>query len=102
MEEVGMETPVAEAQAAPQPQPQPAEVSTEYAGGGVTEDPKVKYMSLALMGIAAASVIYSIYWYRRQLIALEQKNNGGSANQQEIEEIKLNLMSLMGDKYQRM
>jgi hypothetical protein len=36
------------------------------------------------------------------LIALEQKNNGGSANQQEIEEIKLNLMSLMGDKYQRM
>ena len=51
---------------------------------------------------AAASVIYSIYWYRKQLIAMEQKQNGGGKVQQEVEEIKLNLMSLMGDKYQRM
>ena len=54
------------------------------------------------MGIAAASVIYSIYWYRKQLIQMEKKNNGGSAMQQQVEEIKLNLMSLMGDNYQRM
>ena len=78
------------------------EAPMEMAEGGMTEDPKVKYMSLALMGIAAASVIYSIYWYRKQLIAMEQKQNGGGKVQQEVEEIKLNLMSLMGDKYQRM
>lgn len=106
MEHAAMEgaTPQVEAtEAAPAAAPAPsAEAPTEMAGGGMTEDPKVKYMSLALMGIAAASVIYSIYWYRKQLIALEQKQNGGSQVQQEIEEIKLNLMSLMGDKYQRM
>jgi len=101
MEEVAMQSP------APQVQPPAAEAPAaespvEFAGGGMTEDPKMKYISLALMGIAAAGIIYSIYWYRKQLIALEQKNNGGSQAQQEIEEIKLNLMSLMGDKYQKM
>ncbi len=104
MEHAAMEgaAPQVEAvEAAPAAAPAP-EAPTEMAEGGMTEDPKTKYMSLALMGISAASVIYSIYWYRKQLIAMEQKQNGGSQVQQEIEEIKLNLMSLMGDKYQRM
>jgi|TARA_R110000803_G_scaffold16317_1_gene44744 hypothetical protein len=104
MEHSAMEgaTPQVEAvDAAPAAAPAP-EAPMEMAEGGMTEDPKVKYMSLALMGIAAASVIYSIYWYRKQLIAMEQKQNGGGKVQQEVEEIKLNLMSLMGDKYQRM
>jgi hypothetical protein len=100
MEEVAMESPTPEVQAPAAEAP--AAAPAEYAGGGMTEDPKVKYISLALMGIAAASVIYSIYWYRKQLIQMEKKNNGGSAVQQQVEEIKLNLMSLMGDNYQRM
>ncbi len=105
MEEGTMENHSPQAEAAPQA-PQAAEATAQpemaEAGMAVAEDPKVKYMSLAIMGIAAASVIYSIYWYRKQLIAMEQKSNGGSKTQQEIEEIKLNLMSLMGDKYKRM
>ena len=101
MEEVAMESPAPQVQA-PAAEVPAAEAPAEFAGGGMTEDPKMKYISLALMGIATAGIIYSIYWYRKQLIALERKDNGGSQTQQEIEEIKLNLMSLMGDKYQRM
>ena len=89
MEHSAMEgaTPQVEAvDAAPAAAPAP-EAPMEMAAGGMTEDPKVKYMSLALMGIAAASVIYSIYWYRKQLIAMEQKQNGGGKVQQEVEEI---------------
>lgn len=100
MEQVATQAPAPEVQA-PEVEA-PAAAPVEYASGGMTEDPKVKYISLALMGIAAASVIYSIYWYRKQLMQMEKKNDGGSAMQQQVEEIKLNLMSLMGDNYQRM
>jgi len=100
MENASMEAPAPEVQAPAAEAP--AAAPAEYASGGMTEDPKVKYISLALMGIAAASVIYSIYWYRKQLMQMEKKNDGGSAMQQQVEEIKLNLMSLMGDNYQRM
>lgn len=60
---------------------------------------KLGWVGMSIIGVTFASLIYSIVWYRKQMILMEQEVEREKTLAREVREIKRNLQSVMGRKY---
>ena len=62
-------------------------------------DGKLGWVGMSIIGVTFASLIYSIVWYRKQMILMEREIEREKTLEKEVSEIKRNLQSVMGRKY---
>lgn len=63
---------------------------------------KLGWVGMTIIGATIASLIYSIVWYRKQMIIMEKQLKEEKALSKELVEVKTNLQALMGSKYKKL
>ncbi len=74
--------------------------ATEMAVGGATDStPKLGWVAIMMLGLTSASLIYSIFYYRRRLDALKKGDNKMIAQlQSDMQEMKNKIDTLTGNR----
>ena len=101
MEDIKVATESVSAETTPTPTPTPsAEPTTEMAVGGATDStPKLGWVAIMMLGLTSASLIYSIFYYRRRLDALKKGDNKMIGQlQSDMQEMKSKIDTLTGNK----
>lgn len=63
---------------------------------------KLGWIGMTIIGTTIASLIYSIVWYRKQMIIMEQQIEEDKTLSKELKEVKTNLQALMGTRYKNL
>jgi len=67
--------------------------------GGVSESPKLGWVAIMMLGLTSASLIYSIFYYRKRLEALKNGDNKMIAElKRDMQEMKNKIDTLTGNK----
>lgn len=86
----------------PQPsvEPQPNAQPVSMASGGMSDSgQKLGWVAIMMLGLASASLIYSIFYYKRRLEALKNGDNKMIAQlQNDMQEMKNKIDSLTGKR----
>tara|TARA_B110000908_G_C9872246_1_gene278860 strand:+ start:32 stop:358 length:327 start_codon:yes stop_codon:yes gene_type:complete len=101
MEDIKVATESVSAETTPTPTPTPsAEPTTEMAVGGATDStPKLGWVAIMMLGLTSASLIYSIFYYRRRLDALKKGDNKMIGQlQSDMQEMKNKIDTLTGNR----
>ena len=99
MEDIKVATESVSAETTPTPTPS-AEPTTEMAVGGTTDStPKLGWVAIMMLGLTSASLIYSIFYYRRRLDALKKGDSKMiSQLKSDMQEMKSKIDTLTGNK----
>jgi hypothetical protein len=90
-----------DASASPAPDAGTIDVTSPGVPSTFTDDNgKLGYIGLAIIGVTLASLFYSIYWYRKNIAAMEAEMEETDELRKEVSEIKVNLKALLGTRYQ--
>jgi hypothetical protein len=85
----------------PGPDAGTVDVANPHVPSTFTDDNgKLGYIGLAIIGVTLASLFYSIYWYRKNISAMEAEMEENDELRKEVSEIKVNLKALLGTRYQ--
>lgn len=88
----------AEAQSSAETQPS-AEMVSMQTGGTTDSGQKLGWVAIMMLGLASASLIYSIFYYKRRLEALKNGDNKMIAQlQSDMQEMKSKIDSLTGKR----
>ena len=101
MEDIKAATESVSAETTPTPPPTPsAEPTTEMAVGGATDSTsKLGWVAIMMLGLTSASLIYSIFYYRRRLDALKKGDNKMIGQlQSDMQEMKNKIDTLTGNR----
>lgn len=63
---------------------------------------KLGWIGMTIIGTTVASLIYSIVWYRKQMIIMEKQVEEEKTLSKELTEVKTNLQALMGSRYKKL
>lgn len=63
---------------------------------------KLGWIGMTIIGATIASLIYSIVWYRKQMILMEKQVAEEGEVSKELKEVKTNLQALMGSRYKKL
>tara|TARA_R110001632_G_scaffold105389_1_gene214722 strand:+ start:1055 stop:1369 length:315 start_codon:yes stop_codon:yes gene_type:complete len=76
------------------------ETTPQMATGGMTDSTqKLGWVAIMMLGLTSASLVYSIFYYRRRLEALKKGDNKMiSQLKSDMQEMKNNIDTLMGNK----
>lgn len=67
--------------------------------GGVSDSPKLGWVAIMMLGLTSASLIYSIFYYRKRLEALKNGDNKMIAElKRDMQEMKSKIDTLTGNK----
>jgi len=67
--------------------------------GGVSDSPKLGWVAIMMLGLTSASLIYSIFYYRKRLEALKNGDNKMIAElKNDMQEMKNKIDTLTGNK----
>ena len=99
MEDIKSATESVSAETTPTPTPS-TEPTTEMAVGGATDStPKLGWVAIMMLGLTSASLIYSIFYYRRRLDALKKGDNKMIGQlQSDMQEMKNKIDTLTGNR----
>ena len=76
-----------------------AEAPMSMEMGGVSDSPKLGWVAIMMLGLTSASVIYSIFDYRKRLEALKNGDNKMIAElKRYMQEMKSKIDTLTGNK----
>jgi hypothetical protein len=94
---------------------QPPSVGVDVDGDGVVDfsssrpptsftdaEGKLGWVGMTIIGATLASLIYSIVWYRKQMIIMEKQIKEEKNISRELLEVKTNLQAIMGSKYKKL
>lgn len=81
-------------------EPTPTVEATPMESGGMSDSsPKLGWVAIMMLGLTSASLIYSIFYYRKRLEALRKGDNKMiSQMKSDLEEMKSKLDTLTGNK----
>jgi len=75
------------------------EAPTSMEMGGVSDSPKLGWVAIMMLGLTSASLIYSIFYYRKRLEALKNGDNKMIAElKRDMQEMKSKIDRLTGNK----
>jgi len=75
------------------------EATPMESGGMADSSPKLGWVAIMMLGLTSASLIYSIFYYRKRLEALRKGDNKMiSQMKSDLEEMKSKLDTLTGNK----
>ena len=76
-----------------------AEAPMSMEMGGVSDSPKLGWVAIMMLGLTSASLIYSIFYYRKRLEALKNGDNKMIAElKNDMQEMKNKIDTLTGNK----
>ena len=68
-------------------------------GGATGSSPKLGWVAIMMLGLTSASLIYSIFYYRKRLEALKKGDNKLIAQMQsDLDEMKTKISTLTGNR----
>lgn len=78
---------------------QTTEITSMATGGATESTPKLGWVAIMMLGLTSASLIYSIFYYRRRLEALKKGDNKIITQlQSDMEEMKSKIDKLTGNR----
>ena len=82
------------------PPPISVETAPQMATGGMTDSTqKLGWVAIMMLGLTSASLVYSIFYYRRRLEALKKGDNKMiSQLKSDMQEMKNKIDTLMGNR----
>ena len=101
MEDIKAATESVSAETTPNSTPTPSvEPTLEMATGGATDStPKLGWVAIMMLGLTSASLIYSIFYYRRRLDALKKGDNKMIGQlKSDMQEMKSKIDTLTGNR----